>query len=103
MVAFEACKSGAAGRADVHAATPVNTIEQALTDPQAAERPSLRRMQHPKLGELTVVGMPVAFSRMDPAIRRHAPGRGEHTDEVLAELGYTATQIVGLRERKVVI
>ncbi|MBS0337151.1 MAG: CoA transferase [Proteobacteria bacterium] len=84
-------------------ATPVNTIEQALTDPQAAERPSLRRMQHPKLGELRVVGLPVGFSRMDPAIRRHAPGRGEHTDEVLAELGYTATQVAGLRERKVVI
>jgi crotonobetainyl-CoA:carnitine CoA-transferase CaiB-like acyl-CoA transferase len=84
-------------------ATPVNTIEQALTDPQAAERPSLRRMQHPKLGELRVVGMPVGFSRMDPAIRRHAPGRGEHTDEVLAELGYTATQVAGLRERRVVI
>lgn len=84
-------------------ATPVNTIEQALNDAQAAERPSLRRMQHPKLGELRVVGMPVGFSRMDPAIRRHAPGRGEHTDEVLAELGYTATQVAGLRERKVVI
>jgi len=84
-------------------ATPVNTIEQALTDPQAEERPSLRRMQHPKLGELKVVGLPVGFSRMDAAIRRHAPGRGEHTDEVLAELGYTTAQVAGLRERKVVI
>lgn len=84
-------------------ATPVNTIDQALNDPQAEDRPSLRRMQHPKLGELKVVGMPVGFSRMDPAIRRHAPGRGEHTDEVLAELGYNAAEISGLRERKVVI
>ena len=60
-------------------------------------------MQHPKLGELKVVGMPVGFSRMDPAIRRHAPGQGEHTDEVLTELGYNAAEISGLRERKVVI
>jgi len=84
-------------------ATPVNDIAQALCDPQAVERPSLRRMHHPKLGELKVVGMPVGFSRMDPVIRRHAPGRGEHTDEVLGELGYSAAQIGGLRERKVVI
>ena len=84
-------------------ATPVNTIDQALNDPQAEDRPSLRRMQHPKLGELKVVGMPVGFSRMDPAIRRHAPGQGEHTDEVLTELGYNAAEISGLRERKVVI
>lgn len=84
-------------------ATPVNNIAQALTDPQVANRPSLKRMQHPKLGEIPVVGLPVGFSRIDPAIRRHAPGRGEHTDEVLNELGYTSEQIAGLRARKVVV
>ena len=84
-------------------ATPVNTIDQALNDPQAAGRPALKTMQHPKLGALKVVGLPVGFSRMDPAIRRHAPGRGEHTDEVLGELGYDAAQISALRAKKVVI
>lgn len=83
-------------------ATPVNDIAQALADPQAAELAALKRMRHPKLGEIPVVGMPVRFSRMDPGVRRHAPGRGEHTDEILVELGYTRAQIGELRERRVV-
>jgi formyl-CoA transferase len=40
---------------------------------------------------------------MEPGIRRHAPSRGEHTDEVLAEFGYSAAQIADLRARKVVV
>ena len=46
--------------------------------------------------------MPVSFSAMDPGVRRHAPMRGEHTDEILAEAGYSATQIADLRGRRVV-
>ena len=46
--------------------------------------------------------MPVGFSRMEPGIRRHAPARGEHTDEVLTELGYSRDTIADLRARKVI-
>ena len=83
-------------------ATPVNDVKQAMSDAQAATRPALKRMQHPKLGEVPVVGMPLGFSGMDPSVRRHAPGRGEHTDEVLAELGYAPATIADLRARRVV-
>jgi len=83
-------------------ATPVNTVDQVLDDPQTASRPVLRHMRHPSLGEIPVVGMPVTFSRLTPEIRRHAPARGEHTDEVLAEIGYAAGEIEALRARKVV-
>ncbi len=83
-------------------ATPVNTVDQVLDDPQTATRPVIRRMRHPKLGEIPVVGMPLAFSRLAPDVRRHAPLRGEHTDEVLAEHGYTAAEIAALRARRVV-
>lgn len=84
-------------------ATPVNDVAQALSDPQAAELAALRPMHHPKLGEIPVVGMPMRFSRIDPAIRRPAPSRGEHTDAVLAELGYTRARIDELRARRVVL
>jgi crotonobetainyl-CoA:carnitine CoA-transferase CaiB-like acyl-CoA transferase len=46
--------------------------------------------------------MPVSFSGMEPGVRRHAPMRGEHTDEILAESGYNGAQIADLRARKVV-
>jgi crotonobetainyl-CoA:carnitine CoA-transferase CaiB-like acyl-CoA transferase len=84
-------------------ATPVNTVDQVLNDPQIATRSVIRRMNHPKLGEIPVVGMPVGFSRMSPGIRRHAPARGEHTDEVLTEMGYSQSAIADLRARKVVL
>src|SRR5205807_2069701 len=88
-------------KADVPA-TPVNTVDQVLNDPQTATRPTIRRVVHPKLGEIPVVGMPLSFSAMTPDVRRHAPMRGEHTDEILAECGYGAAQIADLRARKVV-
>ena len=83
-------------------ATPVNDVKQAMSDAQAATRPALKRMQHPKLGEVPVIGLPLGFSGMDPGIRRHAPGRGEHTDEVLRGLGYAPATIADLRARRVV-
>ncbi len=84
-------------------ATPVNTVDQVLNDAQMRTRTVIRRMNHPKLGDIPVVGMPVGFSRMSPGIRRHAPARGEHTDEVLREVGYSAPEIEDLRGRKVVV
>jgi crotonobetainyl-CoA:carnitine CoA-transferase CaiB-like acyl-CoA transferase len=84
-------------------ATPVNTVDQVVNDPQTATRPTIRRVQHPKLGEIPIVGMPISFSGMQPGVRRHAPMRGEHTDEVLAEYGYSAPEIEGLRAKRAVV
>lgn len=83
-------------------AAPVNTVDQLLAEPQARSRPAMRQMSHPRLGEIPVIGMPLSFSAIDPGIRRHAPARGEHTDEVLAEYGYSAAEIEGFRRRKIV-
>jgi crotonobetainyl-CoA:carnitine CoA-transferase CaiB-like acyl-CoA transferase len=84
-------------------ATPVNTVDQVMNDPQTAERGIIQRVVHPKLGEIPVVGTPLKFSRMSPGVRRAAPLRGEHTDTVLADLGYTPEQIKALRDKKVAI
>jgi crotonobetainyl-CoA:carnitine CoA-transferase CaiB-like acyl-CoA transferase len=81
-------------------ATPVNTVDQVMNDPQTAERGIVQRVRHPRLGEIPVVGTPLRFSRMSPGVRRAAPLRGEHTDTILADLGYTPEQIKGLRTRK---
>ena len=81
-------------------ATPVNTVDQVMNDPQTAERGIVQRVTHPKLGEIPVVGTPLHFSRMSPGVRRAAPLRGEHTDTILADLGYSAAEIKTLREKK---
>ena len=81
-------------------ATPVNTVDQVMNDPQTAELGIVQRVTHPKLGEIPVVGTPLHFSRMSPGVRRAAPLRGEHTDTILADLGYSPAEIKTLREKK---
>ncbi len=84
-------------------ATPVNTVDQVMNDPQTIERGIVQRAVHPRLGEIPVVGTPLKFSRMSPGVRRAAPLRGEHTDSILAECGYSVTRISELREKKVIL
>ena len=84
-------------------ATPVNTVDQVMNDPQTAERGIVQRVTHPKLGEIPVVGTPLHFSRMSPGVRRAAPLRGEHTDTILADLGYSPDEINTLRAKKATV
>ena len=83
-------------------ATPVNTVAQVMEDPQTAARAMIQRVVHPRLGEIPVVGTPVKFSRMKAGVRTPAPQQGEHTDQVLAEYGYSSAEIEALRAKKVV-
>ena len=84
-------------------ATAVNTVDQVMNDPQTIERGIVQRAVHPRLGEIPVVGTPLKFSRMTPGVRQAAPLRGEHTDSILAECGYSAPQISELREKQVIL
>jgi formyl-CoA transferase len=77
-------------------------VDQVMTDAQTSARGMIDRVTHPVLGEIPVVSTPVKFSNMKVGVRAPAPVRGQHTDEVLASLGYGADAIAGLRARKVV-
>jgi crotonobetainyl-CoA:carnitine CoA-transferase CaiB-like acyl-CoA transferase len=83
-------------------ATPVNTVDQVMTDPQTAARGIIERVVHPRLGEIPVVGTPLKFSRMTPGVRTPAPLWGQHTDQVLAEHGYSVDEIAALRAKHVI-
>ena len=73
-----------------------------MTDPQTLERGIIQTVAHPTLGEIPVVGTPLRFSRMAPGVRRAAPRSGEHTDQILAKLGYDKKAIAGLRAKGVI-
>jgi crotonobetainyl-CoA:carnitine CoA-transferase CaiB-like acyl-CoA transferase len=83
-------------------AGPVNTVPAALGQPQVAAREMVVEIEHPVAGTLKMLGSPLKLSAQPASIRRPPPVLGEHTDEILAEAGYTAVQITELREAGVV-
>jgi crotonobetainyl-CoA:carnitine CoA-transferase CaiB-like acyl-CoA transferase len=83
-------------------AGPVNTVPAALEQPQVAAREMVVEIEHPVAGTLKMLGSPLKLSAQPPSIRRPPPVLGEHTDEILAEAGYTGAQIAELREAAVV-
>ncbi|MGH8666432.1 MAG: CaiB/BaiF CoA transferase family protein [Burkholderiales bacterium] len=80
----------------------INTASQALADPHAAAREMIRTLDHPAAGEVRTLGIPFRFSDTPASIRRPPPMLSQHTEEVLAGLGYTAEQIESLRRDRVV-
>jgi crotonobetainyl-CoA:carnitine CoA-transferase CaiB-like acyl-CoA transferase len=81
--------------ADVPAG-PVLSIAEMHRDPQTLAREMVVEGTHPVAGRTRSIGLPVKFSKTPGGIRRPAPLLGEHTREVLGELGYTATEIEAL-------
>jgi succinate---hydroxymethylglutarate CoA-transferase len=80
----------------------INTVAQALDDPHTAARQMVETVQHPTIGDLKLLGIPFKFSDTPAAVRRPPPTLGEHTDEILGELGMDGPAIAKLRAEKVV-
>jgi len=82
---------------------PINSIAQALADPQALARGIRIDLPHPTAGTVPLVGMPIRMSASRPSYERPPPLLGQHTDEVLNELvGLHADEIAALRSRGVI-
>ena len=67
---------------------PIQNFEQVFSMPTVKEREILVKMDHPTIGEIPLVGSPLKMSDTPVEYRLHPPLMGEHTDQVLRELGY---------------
>jgi formyl-CoA transferase len=81
---------------------PIYAIDQVFADPQVRHIGAAVSVKSAKLGEIRIVNQAVKLSRTPARIATAPPELGEHTAEVLAELGYGETEIDALRKKKVI-
>ncbi len=80
----------------------INTVGQALSDPHAVAREMVRTMEHPVAGAVKTVGIPLRFSDTPAAIRTPPPTLGQHTEEILREIGVFGARVEHLRAANVI-
>jgi len=84
-------------------AGPVNSIDEVYADQQVLHREMLQEFPHPGLasGKVRFAGFAAKLAGTPPTIRRHPPKFGEHTAEILAELGFSSPEIQALIDSRV--
>jgi formyl-CoA transferase len=80
---------------------PILSMAELANEPSLRKTGTVVEVDHPKRGKYLSVGNPIKMSDSPTEVKR-SPLLGEHTDEVLAELGYAAADIAALRSKKVI-
>lgn len=83
-------------------AGPIYTLDKLFSDPQVLHRKMAVELQHPRAGTIKVTGVPVKLSETPGEIYSPPPLLGQHSREVLAQLGYSADEIEKLAAEKVI-
>ncbi|RJQ30773.1 MAG: CoA transferase [Peptococcaceae bacterium] len=77
--------------------TPVCDMAEVFADPQVRHRQMIFEMEHPRLGTIKQIGVPIKLSDTPAQIVSAPPDMGEHTEEVLKQFNYSAEEIASFR------
>ena len=83
-------------------AGPINDLADVFSDPQVLHRQMLLEMPHPTLKSIKQTGLPLKFSVTPGGLDRHPPLLGEHNQEILKDLGYSAADVERLAEKSII-
>ncbi|MEO0242477.1 MAG: CoA transferase [candidate division WOR-3 bacterium] len=83
-------------------AGPINTVDKAINDEQVRARNFIQEIDHPTAGKIKLMKNPIHFGDIDLDIYRHPPLLGEHTEEILLELGYNNEEIKNLKAKGII-
>ena len=81
---------------------PIQKLSEVIEDPQAIANHYIVDFAHPNLGNILIPGYPASFSANAAGMKRAAPGLGEHTDQVMKEMGLSDAEIADLKETNVI-
>jgi len=81
---------------------PIYAMDQVFDDPQVQHLAAAATVRHPRLGEFRIVNQAVKLTRTPASMSSATPELGEHTDEILQEIGYGAADLARLRKEKVI-
>lgn len=82
---------------------PVRLLTELASDPQVIENDYLVTIDYPGVGEAKVVGVNLDLSETPGTVREQAPELGQHTEEILLELGYTWDDIIAMKEEGAIL
>ncbi|KAK9480186.1 caib/baif family protein-like protein [Lipomyces japonicus] len=80
----------------------VNDIQSTLNHPHVLARNMITTVDHPTCGPIKLVSPPVKFSRAKPSIRTAPPTLGQHSNEILSELGYSLAEIKDMKAKGII-
>lgn len=81
---------------------PVRDYDELFADPAVQEAGVVEDVEHPEAGRVRLLRLPLEFSSGRSSVRRLPPSSGQHTREILEELGYSDAEVNALAEQKVV-